>query len=293
MAHSADFPFQSRYAEVLGSKMHYIEQGDGPVYLFLHGNPTSSYLWRNVIPPVAAHARCIAPDLIGFGKSDRPDIGYRFLDHYRYLEGFIGALGLKDLVIVGHDWGGALGFYYAMNNPGNVKGYAALETFASTFRWEDFPADFRMGFKLFRTPIVGQFMIMVMNVFINKLLPSAIHGELSKEAHAHYRSAFPTIRSRYPVYVWPNEIPIDDRKNDTYDAMSELERRFSEFEFPILLFTSKPGGIVTPKRVEWFRKNTRDLMVRNIGPGLHYLQEDNPVGLASGIIEWSRDKGLL
>ncbi len=297
MALSAEFPFESKFVLVRGSKMHYIDEGessgDTPVYLFIHGNPTSSYLWRNVIPPIVKHARCIAFDLIGFGKSDRPDMGYKFLDHYKYVEDFIKALELKNIVIVGHDWGGALGFYYAMKHPDNVKGYTAFETFAFTFKWDDFPDDFKMGFKLFRAPIIGKFMVMVMNVFIKKILPQAIHGELSVEAHEYYKAAFPTIASRFPVYVWPNEIPIDDRKDETYHAIKTIENHFKDFKFPILLLTATPGGIVTPARVAWFKRTAWSLTVMDLGAGIHYLQEDNPQGIADGIIQWSRDKGFI
>ncbi len=123
----ADFSFESRYVEVHGSKIHYVDQGSGDPVLFLHGQPTSSYLWRNVIPHVSPVARAIAMDNIGFGKSDKPDIEYRFVDHVKYVEGFIEALGLKNVTLVIHDWGSALGFHYAMRNESNVKGIAFME----------------------------------------------------------------------------------------------------------------------------------------------------------------------
>ena len=119
---SAAFPFDSKYIEVLGSKMHYIDEGEGDPILLLHGNPTSSYLWRNIIPHLTPKARCIAPDLIGMGKSDKPDIGYRFFDHVEYIEGFIEKMGLKNITLVIHDWGSGLGFHYAMRHEGNIKG---------------------------------------------------------------------------------------------------------------------------------------------------------------------------
>jgi len=290
---SADFPFESRFIEVKGSKMHYIEQGDGPVFLFLHGNPTSSYLWRNIIPEVSKYGRCIAPDLIGFGRSDRPDIGYTFSEHYEYIKGFIDTMGLKDIVLVTHDWGGAIGFHYAINHQDNVKGNAFMETFAFTFTWTDFPGDFRMGFKMFRLPVVGKLMIMVLNIFVRKILPSAVHRGLRKDIHDRYKEPFSSIRSRYPVYVWPNEIPIEGRENRTFRIIKDLEGRFSELAFPMLLFIASPGGIMTKKNVQWFRDNTQDLTIKDIGPGIHYLQEDNPSAIASGIVEWAKDKGLV
>jgi haloalkane dehalogenase len=136
---SSEFNFESRFIEVNGTQIHFIERGTGQVFLFIHGNPTWSYLWRNIIPPVSSLGRCIAFDLVGFGKSARPDISYRFLEHYTYVEEFISRMGLKDIVLVGHDWGGVLGFCYAMNHPENVKGIACMETFPFTFPWDSSP----------------------------------------------------------------------------------------------------------------------------------------------------------
>lgn len=145
----ADFPYKPNYIEVHGSKMHYVDEGSGDPILFLHGNPTSSYLWRNIIPYLSSKGRCIAPDLIGFGKSDKPDLEYRILDHIKYVEGFIEKLTLKNITLVIHDWGSALGFHYAMRHQINVKGIVFMEAILQPARWSDFPKDFKMGFKLF------------------------------------------------------------------------------------------------------------------------------------------------
>lgn len=290
---SAEFPFESKYVQVHGHQIHYIEKGQGPVFLFLHGNPTWSYLWRNVIPPIAEHGRCVALDLMGFGKSDRPRIGYRFLDHYRYVTGFIETLQLKDIILVGHDWGGVLGFYYSLNNQENIKGIAFMETFPFTFSWDEFPRDFKLGFKLFRTPGIGHFLIMVMNVFVNKILPSAVYRELSEEIHANYKACFPTIRSRYPVYVWPNELPIEGRYNKTFQIIQKIEDALPQFKMPMLLITAEPGGVIRKYRLDWLRKRIHQLTVKSIGPGIHFLQEDNPLGIAEAILQWSQEQTFL
>lgn len=287
MVISADFPFESKYVEVHGSTMHYIEQGEGPVFLFLHGNPTWSYLWRNVIPVLSKYGRCIALDLIGFGKSDRPDIGYKFHEHYHFVDGFIEKMGLKDIVIVGHDWGGVIGFYYAMRHQENVKGIAFMETFPFTIKWDYFPPNFRRGIRMFRTPLIGQFLIMVLNVFVEKILPASVHRRLPKEVHDNYRKMFPTVKSRYPVYVWPNELPIEGRENETFLAIKRVEEALPRFGFPMLLLTATPGAIIKPDKVKWFKKTIQNLTVKNIGNGIHYLQEDNPKGIANGIITWA------
>jgi pimeloyl-ACP methyl ester carboxylesterase len=290
---SADFPFESRFIDVLGVRMHYIEQGKGRPFLFLHGNPTWSYLWRNIIPPVANEGRCIAFDLAGFGKSDKPDMGYTFLEHYKYVEGFIDALGLKEVVLVGHDWGGVLAFYYALNHRENVKGMAFMETFPFTFTWDDFPSDFRIGFRLFRTPVIGHLLIMGLNLFIEKLIPASVYRGVSDSIHENYRKPFPTFRSRYPIYVWPNELPIEGRENKTFRAIKRIEDSLPGFSFPMLLFTCTPGGVIREEKVTWLTKTIQDLSVKDLGHGIHYVQENNPFDIAEGIIEWARKKGLV
>ena len=201
---SAEFPFKSNYVEVYGSKVHYVEEGSGDPILFLHGNPTSCYLWRNIIPYLTAHGRCIAPDLIGMGKSDKPQLAYRFSDHYKYVKGFIEKLELEKITLVLHDWGSGLGFNYAMENESNVRGLAFMEAILKPMRWSDFPKDFKLGFKLMRTPIIGWFMISVMNVFVKQILPDATVRELAPEEKSIYLEPFKTITSMKPIRQWPS-----------------------------------------------------------------------------------------
>ena len=200
---STDFPFKSNYVEIHGSKIHYVDEGEGDPILFLHGNPTSSYLWRNIIPHMISKGRCIAPDLIGMGKSDKPEIAYRFLDHVKYLETFIEELGLTNITLVIHDWGSALGFHYAMRHENNIKGIAFMEALIKPMNWEDFPGAFKIGFKLFRTPVIGWFMISVMNMFVKQILPQAIARKLSLEEKSVYAEPYKTIHSRKPLRIWP------------------------------------------------------------------------------------------
>ncbi len=168
---SAAFPYESKFQEVHGSKMHYVEEGAGDPVLFLHGNPTSSYLWRNVIPHVSPMARCIALDLIGMGKSDKPDLEYRFVDHSKYVEGFIEALGLRNITFVIHDWGSALGFHYARRHEDNTKGLTFMEAIVRPLTWDEFPEQVRQMFQSFRTPEVGENMLINQNMFVEALLP--------------------------------------------------------------------------------------------------------------------------
>jgi pimeloyl-ACP methyl ester carboxylesterase len=293
MPQSARYPFRSRYADLFGSKIHYIEEGSGRAFLFLHGNPTWSYLWRNVIPPIAERGRCIAPDLIGFGRSDRPDIGYTFREHYRYVEGFIEELQLKDFVLVGHDWGGVLGFYYALNYRANVSGIAFMESFPFTLEWKDFPPAFRKALKLFRTPELGKFLIMRMNLFVKRVIPAGVDMDIPKSVLHRYLEPFPTARSRYPVYVFPNELPIRGRRNTTYREIEWVEKSLPDISCPVLLLTCTPGGIIGKARAAWLAERIGDLTVKDIGHGIHYMQEDNPAGIADAIVKWATKKNLL
>lgn len=283
---SAEFPFASHYVDVHGSKMHYIDEGEGDPILFLHGNPTSSYLWRNIIPYLVPHGRCIAPDLIGMGKSDKPSLDYRFFDHVKYLDGFIEALGLKNVTLVIHDWGSGLGFHYAHRNESNIKGIAFMEAILHPVRWDDFPMDFKIGFKLMRAPFIGWFMISVMNAFIKKIMPQATHRKLSDEEKRHYAEPFPTIASRRPVRQWPLEIPIEGTPHDVHEAVTAYNKWLQTTELPKMLFHATPGGLIVAKDVEWCKQNMKNLETVDIGAGLHFVQEDNPHAIGEALVPW-------
>jgi haloalkane dehalogenase len=238
---SAEFPFESNYVEVLGSQMHYIDEGEGDPILFIHGNPTSSYLWRNIIPYVEPYGRAIAVDLIGMGKSDKPDIGYRFVDHAKYLEAFIEKLDLKNITLVVHDWGSALGFNYAMQNEDNVKGIAFMEAFLMPLTWNGFPENVKEIFQTIRTPESGYDLIVNKNFFVEQLLPNAILRNLTEEEMNQYREPFKTVESRKPTWVWPNEIPIDGKPADVHKIVTDYNQWLQETELPKLLFYAYPG----------------------------------------------------
>jgi len=283
---SADFSFESRYVEVHGSKMHYIDEGEGDPILFLHGNPTSNYLWRNIIPYLVPHGRCIAPDLIGMGKSDKPDLEYRFFDHAKYMEGFIEKLGLSNVTVVLHDWGSGLGFHYAMRHESNIKAIAFMEALVKPLKWEDFPSDQKMGFKLFRTPGIGWFMLSEMNMFLTQLVPKMIVRNLSVEEMDQYLAPFKTIQSRKPVRQWPCEIPISGQPSDVYEMMSNYSQKLQESELPKLLFFANPGAIINSPDVDWCKEHLKNLELVDIGEGIHYVQEDNPHLIGKELARW-------
>ena len=283
---SSQFPFKSHYVTVHGHEIHYIDEGAGDPVLFLHGNPTSSYIWRNIIPHISEQARCIAMDLIGMGKSDKPDIAYRFVDHAKYVDAFIGKLGLENITLVLHDWGSALGFHYAMGHEDNIKGMAFMEAILKTAAWADFPAGFRIGFRLFRTPVIGWFMIIAMNMFVEKILPKAIVRPLSVEEMDHYREPFKTMKNRKPVWRWPNEIPIGGKPADVATLVEHYSRLLQQSELPKLLFHAHPGGIIGANMVTWCTQNLKNLSTIDAGRGIHYLQEDNPHLIGSKLARW-------
>jgi len=283
-----DFPLESRLVEVLGAPMHYVEAGagPGPPVLFLHGNPTSSYLWRNVIPHVAPHARSIAPDLIGMGRSGKPGIDYRFFDHYAWIDGFITALGLDRLVIVGHDWGSALGFHLAAQRPGIVRGLAFLEAILGPARWADFPWPFRLAFGLMRAPVIGWILLGPCNAFVEQVLPRAVVRRLGPCEMEHYRAPFRTIASRRPLRQWPREIPLDGRPADVAAAAAAWRAHLEASSVPKLLFHARPGGIVRAREVAWCRARLAGLESVDVGAGIHYLQEDHPHRIGTALAEW-------
>lgn len=286
---SAAFPYESHFVEVHGSKMHYIEQGEGDPILFLHGNPTSSYLWRNVIPHVSSLGRCIAPDLIGMGKSDKPDIEYRFVDHIHYMDGFIEALGLKNLTLAIHDWGSGLGFYYASRHEANVKGIAFMEAIlGARDSWDAFPEAARELFQSFRTPDLGWELIGVKNVFVETVLPGSVVRGLTEEEMNHYREPYLEPKSRKPIWRWPNELPIEGEPKDVVKIVKGYNRWLQETDLPKLLITAQPGAIVQKDLAQWCEKNMKNLTVVDIGPGSHFIQEDNPHGIGEAIAQWRR-----
>lgn len=286
---SKEFPFESKFIDVLGSKMHYIEEGEGDPILFLHGNPTSSYLWRNIIPYLQKEGRCIALDLIGMGKSDKPDLKYDFFDHSKYVEEFIEKMNLKNITLVIHDWGSGLGFHYAMRHESNIKGIAFMEAIIDTFKWTQFPAEHKIGFKLFRTPFVGWLILSVFNMFLNKLVPQTVVRDLSKEELDYYKSPYKTIKSRKPVRQWPCEVPIDGTPESTHEVVSNYREKFKKSDLPKILFYAHPGAIITEDKVAWCKDNFKNLKTIDIGAGEHYIQEDNPHMIGEELLKWYKE----
>jgi haloalkane dehalogenase len=273
--------------KVLESHMAYTESGNGDrAVVFLHGNPTSSYLWRNVIPQVADQARCLAPDLIGMGASGKPEIAYRFADHARYLDAFLDAVDLDEIVFVGHDWGGALAQDWAARHPGRVRGVALLETFMRPMTWAEYPSPADELFKLLRTPGVGEKMVLEENWFIETALRATNPG-ITDDDLAVYRAPYPDPASRRPLLLWPREIPIDGEPANVRDRFIAYDQWLADTtEVPKLLLTTEPGSLVSPRIVQWCRGHVTGLEVESVGPAGHHAPEDQPEAIGQAIARW-------
>lgn len=292
---SPDFDYTSRYMEVMDSKMHYIDEYQNEAdsrqltFLFLHGNPTSSYLWRNIIPYSEPYGRVIAVDLIGMGKSDKPDIDYTFSDHSKFLDGFIEKLDLHNIILVIHDWGSALGFYYAHRHPEKIKGIVFMEAIYKTTTWKDMKFIPKIIFKKLRDPVKGPKMAGEKNFFLKKGLPFGTKRKLSKKEIAYYSVPYPTIKSRKPLIVWPTQIPIDEKPADVHLIVTEYAIWLKTTNIPKLLLYAKPGMIIRKDKVEEIRNSFINTSLVYIGKGKHFIQEDQPHQIGKAIQMWVKD----
>jgi len=285
----SEFPYESKFVKVLGSDIHYIDEGNGPTVILIHGNPTSSYLWRNIIPHLTDHYRVIAPDLIGMGKSDKPDIPYRFDDHTNYFAGFVEALALQDVALVLHDWGGGIGLDYAAGNSGNVRAIALMEAVVKPMNWSMADAPTKYMFKRFRDPEDGHKINAVDNYFVEKLLPMMAGRDLSPEEMEFYSAPYPTVESRKPVAQWPREIPFDDGPDDNVTRIGDNYHWLTKSDVPVLALHATPGLIFQEAFMQQLQTELPRMQSVNIGSGLHYLQEVQPTKIGKSLVDWLQD----
>jgi len=286
---SSDFPLTSEWIEVFGSKMHYVEEGTGDPILFLHGNPTSSYLWRNIIPHLSPYGRAIAPDLIGYGKSDKPLIEYRVFDQIKYMEGFIEALDLNNITLVVHDWGSAIGLHIAMKHPEKIKAIAMMDAHLRPIpTWADFSDDEGSikGFQAFRTPVLGWDLIITQNQFLTGLFPTAMLRKLTEAEEATYLEPFQTPESRLPVWRLANDIPVEGNPADTAVLFAEYSQKLTQSPLPKLLIHFEPGFVIKQKELEWAKANLPNLTTVKVKNSIHFVQEDDPHGIGAAIFQW-------
>ncbi len=285
---SVDFPFESKFLTVKGSKIHYIDEGQRDPILFIHGNPTSSYLWRNVIPHLTDQGRCIALDHIGMGKSDKPDIAYGFKDSFAYMEAFIEKLNLKNITLVLHDWGGIMGFHYANTHRDNIKAIAFMEASIDVPRYETMPTSVKIGLSMMRSKLFGGFLVKRMNIFIKKMLPDLISRKLTKEEMDHYGAPYTTMKSRTPLLAWPKDVPIKGTPKDSFDKVKAYAKWLTETEIPKLCLYVTPGIGLQDPDVEIIKRDFKNTKLVYLGDGLHFIQEDYPHEIGEEISDWYR-----
>jgi haloalkane dehalogenase len=274
-----------KYADVLGARMAYVDVGSGVPIVLQHGNPTSSYLWRDVIAELSADYRCIAPDLIGMGDSAKVDSSYRFDDHRTYLDALLDALDMDEqVVLVGHDWGGALLFDWANRHRDSVKAIAYMETMVSPLTWDDWPSDATRIFQAMRSE-AGEEIVLEKNVFVERILPASVIGSLSEETMAEYRRPFSVPgEHRRPTLTWPREIPIDGTPADVHELMVSYSDWLATASVPKLFVNAEPGSILTGRQREVCRSwpNQTEVTVR----GSHFVQEDSGAEIGRAIAQW-------
>jgi haloalkane dehalogenase len=293
---SAGFPYQKQRQQVLGRKMAYVDVGVGDPIVLLHGNPTSSYLWRNVLPHLQSLGRCIAPDLIGMGDSDKlPDSGpnsYRFVEHRRYLEALLEALGVRERVtLVIHDWGSALGFDWANRHREAVKGIAYMEAIVGPQHWDHWDKfGMRAALQALRSD-AGEAMVLQDNFFIEQVLPKAILRTLSAEEMAEYRRPFADPgEGRRPTLTWPRQIPLDGDPADVAAIAAAYSEWLATSSVPKLFIKAEPGGILAGGALVDFARSFPAQTEVTVA-GVHFVQEDSPDEIGRAIADWMRKLG--
>jgi haloalkane dehalogenase len=281
-------PLEKKMVEVNGKQMAVHDSGSGQSIVFLHGNPTSSYLWRNIIPHVATTARCVAPDLIGHGDSDKLDDTspgqYTFVQHREYLDGVLDALDLgDDIILVIHDWGSALGFDWANRHRDRVAGIVFMEAIVRPVAWDEWPELARPIFQAFRSD-AGEEMVIEKNLFVEAVLPGSIIRDLEPAEMDEYRKPFTEPQHRRPTLTWPRQIPIDGEPAEVVEIVQSYADWLSGASLPKLFVNADPGAILTGAQREFVRSwpNLSEVTVH----GNHFLQEDSPDEIGQAIQDW-------
>ena len=274
--------YERRRLRALDSHLSYVEVGVGDPIVLLHGNPTSSYLWRNIIPRLDGAGRCLAPDLIGMGRSGKAPAGsYRLADHARYLDAWFDALDLRGVTLVVHDWGSALGFHWARRHPDRVKALVYMEAIVRPLTWAEWPEASRKLFQGLRSP-AGEELILTKNVFVERILPASVLRGLTPEEMERYREPFREPgESRRPTLTWPREIPIDGEPADVVALVDEYGRWLAASPLPKLFVNANPGSILVGPQREFCRTwpNQQEVTVK----GSHFVQEDSPAEIAQAV----------
>jgi haloalkane dehalogenase len=272
---------------ILGSKIHYIDEGKGNPILFLHGIPTSCYLWRNVVPWVTDVGRCIAPDLIGMGKSDKPDLPYRANDFIRYFNGFVEALDLKNITMVMHGWGSVIGSDYAMRNSDRIKGLVFIEPYLRSIKgWADASLPMQHLGLLLSNHDNPYDLITKTDYFLDKIFPGCVMRHLSDEEMKYYREPFSNPRQRKLLWQYLLDLPYNPGASDVAKLISEYSDKLAVSPIPKLMMYAIPGYSTTVDTIIWARDHVKNLKLVDLGEDLHYMQESKPKEVGVAIADW-------
>lgn len=300
---SSDFPFELLRADVLGNTMTYVDtqpkaSSNTPTALFLHGNGSSSYLWRNIVPHLQSTMRCVAPDLIAMGNSSKPKFFKgRFTDHYTFLSSFIDQV-IPDgpILLVAHDWGSALGLHWfwqeseKSGSPSNrLLGIALMEFVRAFPTWQDFglSAELEKAFRAFRTPKIGRELVVEQNVFVKTTIEYGQLRKLDEVEIARHHQPYLEPASREVLLTWTNQVPIEQKPSDVHDIVTRYHQWLMETELPKIIFWGTPGAIITPEKAAWYGKELKNVTMVDLGQGLHYLQEDHPHEIGRQLGQWA------
>jgi haloalkane dehalogenase len=279
-------------ADVLDSFISYRETGSGAPLVFLHGNPTSSYVWRKVLPLLCAQHRCLAPDLIGMGRSGKPESAYRYPDHMRYLDAWFDALGVRDAVLVGYDWGGVLAIDWASRHPDRVRGVVVFETILKSMHWAEYPPQGAELFRALRTAGVGEKLVLEDNSFLPRSLEHGVKSGLSDADRAEYFAPFPDAKSRRPMLQWTRSIPIEGEPADVMAVVNRNAEWLKTSRTRKLLLTFDGNAMSNaPSVVDWAKRTLPNLDVKALGAAGHHAPEDAPGEIASAIRGWVEAPG--
>jgi haloalkane dehalogenase len=289
----SDGEVRVRATQVDGHTVAFVDRGTGSPFVFLHGNPTSSFMWRNVTPHLDGLGRILAPDLVGMGESSKPRRALDFAEHAEVLDGWFDALGLDDVVVVGHDWGGALASDWASRHPGRLRGLVLFETILRPLEWADMDPSARPRYEALRGPL-GEAKVLEENFFIEVGLPATVLRPLTDAERHAYARPFPTPASRAALLSWPRQMPIEGEPVDVVARVRAYDAWLaSSTEVPKLLLTfdGPPSSLlISPSIVAWCEANIASLEVVGCGSAAHLATEDRPDAIGSAIAHWIRTK---
>ncbi len=282
-------PYEKKFIDVKSKKIAYIDEGHGDPIVLIHGNPTSSFLWRNIVPELLNSGRVIVPDLIGQGDSEKLPVSdgadrYSLEVAYKYVDGLLQNIGAdNNVTLVIHDWGSGIGFLWAMRNPNAVKGVAYMEAIVKPMSWDDWPEGGVGIFKGFRSE-KGEDLILNRNMFIEGVLPSSVIRELSENEMNAYRAPHLKEEDRQPLLNWPRQIPLEGEPKNVVSLVNDYGAFMSSSNIPKLFINADPGSILLGKQREFCRSwpNQKEVTVK----GIHFIQEDSPVEIGQAVAEW-------